>query len=65
MRIWLLVFMFNGQPAVSGPHTLEVCLAMARDQLQGRCWNLETMELRSRHKPHKRSGGPHGEGAKK
>ena len=32
MRIWILVFMFQGQPMASGPFELEVCLEMAQTQ---------------------------------
>ena len=42
MKLWILVFLFNGQPMASGPHELEVCLLMAQDlpNPQGaHCWN--------------------------
>ena len=42
MKLWILVFLFNGNPVASGPHELEVCLLMARDlpNPQGaHCWN--------------------------
>lgn len=30
--VWFLAFMFAGQPMVSGPFVLEVCLSMAETQ---------------------------------
>lgn len=49
MNLWILVFMFSGQPAVSGPHELEVCLQMADTQRRiasphAHCWNYQTRE---------------------
>jgi hypothetical protein len=54
MKIWLLVFMFNGLPAVAGPHTLDACLAMAQDRPEAHCWNIETMQRR---RPERQRGG--------
>ena len=34
MRIWILVFMFQGQPMASGPFELDACLLMAATQTQ-------------------------------
>ena len=43
VKLWLLVFMFAGQPMASGPHELEVCLYMAQQQTRGdfkaHCYN--------------------------
>lgn len=44
LPVWILVFMFHGQPMVSGPHELESCLLMAQYQQQAHCWNLKTQE---------------------
>ena len=46
IRVWILVFLFNGKPMASGPHELEVCLLMAADQVQAHCWNPQTQERR-------------------
>ena len=32
MKVWILVFMFQGQPMASGPFELDVCLHMALEQ---------------------------------
>lgn len=39
MKLWILVFLFHGQPVASGPHELEVCMEMAKVQAQAHCWN--------------------------
>lgn len=39
MKVWILVFLFHGQPMASGPHELEVCLMMAESQPGSHCWN--------------------------
>lgn len=44
MKVWLVVFMFNGLPMVSGPYTLETCLIMAEHQRTSHCFNIQTSE---------------------
>lgn len=44
IRVWILVFLFNGQPMASGPHELEVCLLMSQFQPGSHCWNPQTQE---------------------
>lgn len=51
MKLWILVFMFTGQPMASGPHELEVCLSMAQQQslrsgFKAHCYNPETIKRR-------------------
>ena len=46
MNLWILVFLFNGQPMASGPHELEVCLLMAEYATQAHCYNVKTLERR-------------------
>ena len=44
-RVWILVFMFHGNPVTSGPHDLETCLMMASSVATpagAHCWNLKT-----------------------
>lgn len=51
MRVWVLVFLFKGDPAASGPHELETCLMMAQTQIErgikAHCWNRVTRERKS------------------
>ena len=51
MKLWILVFMFQGQPSASGPHELDVCLSMAQQQVwrtmrKAHCYNPKTIERR-------------------
>jgi hypothetical protein len=47
-NIWFLAFMFSGQPMISGPHELEVCLYVAQQKSSGEfkahCYNQQTRE---------------------
>ena len=46
LPVWILVFMFHGQPMSAGPNELEVCLYMAQQQqiansnYRAHCYNV-------------------------
>ena len=40
--LWILVFLFRGQPMTAGPFALDDCLRRAGYEEFAHCWNVES-----------------------